>query len=181
MGIPQILALDGHDGVGKTTLATLLAQRVGACYVRPFSGERGAALMRVAASDNPDEVLRVGAKAIVDAVSEADDSDKLVLDRGWLTVSTLVSAEYFSSTWGLWFPTVLLWCDLPTTLTRLSMRDEKAERVDWHERYLTLYQSRSKLGPSEMLRTDLTSQEECLERLFDIYTLSAKSVNSLKP
>ena len=40
-----IVALDGHDGSGKTTLAYALAERLGGTMVRPFAGETGAQLL----------------------------------------------------------------------------------------------------------------------------------------
>jgi energy-coupling factor transporter ATP-binding protein EcfA2 len=165
----RVLALDGHDGAGKSTLAALLAGAVGARCVRPYAGERGAALMQAYEDGDTDSVLQVGLAAVLDAVASAGHGEPLVLDRAWLTVSTLVPQEVFAARWaGPWVPTVLVACDLQTTLGRLGARvSESMASGAWHARFIGLYEARSHLAKVETIRTDRLDIESCLERLIE--------------
>lgn len=135
-GLAGVVAFDGHDGTGKSTIARAVAERLGAAYARPFGGAAGRALM--AASDAGDEaaIVRVGEDALAAAL---DAPRPLVLDRGWVTVATLLPWERFEPLWSRWVPTVVCWCDLETTLERLADRDEPAEALAWHEHYIARY------------------------------------------
>lgn len=165
MTAQQVLALDGHDGAGKTTLARQLAARVGGRYVRPFAGAQGSALMQAYEHGDTERVIEIGAQALGESMARSS-GEALVLDRGWLTVSTLVPQPLFAARWNLWVPTVLLWCDLRTTLQRLGMREEEApESSRWHEEFLAVYLQRRELRDGPVLRTDLLAPDDCLDRL----------------
>ena len=165
----KLLALDGHDGAGKTTLAVQLAERVGGRYVRPFAGASGAALLQAYQHGEPERVIEVGTQAIRESTASSN-GEPLVLDRGWLTVSTLVPQALFAARWQMWVPSVLLWCDLPTTLQRLGKREYEApEPAPWHEEFLALYLQRRALRDGPVLRTDLLATDDCLDRLTAFY------------
>ncbi|WFU25143.1 hypothetical protein QA649_02535 [Bradyrhizobium sp. CB1717] len=164
-----LLALDGHDGAGKTTLARALAGKLKAHYVRPFGGEQGSRLLRAYKGGDEDEVLRVGESALSHALNGLPPNDLAVLDRGWLTVSTLVSADKMMSEWRLWVPTALIWCDLPTTLSRLThRRDERGETNDWHAHFLATYVERATLRQVPVIRTDQNDESECIRQLVQL-------------
>src|SRR5258708_5885980 len=131
-----LLAVDGHDGAGKTTLAIKLAERLRADYVRPFGGAAGARLVEMAARD-PEGSVQF-AKGLVSEATDTARGDVLVFDRHWMTVSTLIP----EALWDVWRPvppTVLCWADLCSTLARLSERKEKEATIGEHSRYLRLY------------------------------------------
>lgn len=110
-------------------------------------------------------ILSIGHEAIAAALEESP-GEPLILDRGWLTVSTLVAPEPFRSAWRLWLPTVLLWCPLDVTLQRLGLRSgESPETVEWHRHFLKLYPERLEICPGPVLRTDLNDIPACLEQL----------------
>lgn len=166
----KVLALDGHDAAGKTTLALRLASAVGARYVRPFGGDFGQKLMKAYKAGEHLETLSIGRQAISTQLEEARESDLLVMDRGWVTVATLVPRELFASRWQLWLPSVLLWCDETTTRGRLRARAVvENEPDDWHAHFLSEYLDRFSLRPGEVVRTDVMNEAGALERLVRLY------------
>ncbi|HNP30435.1 MAG TPA: hypothetical protein PKK23_15420 [Nitrospirales bacterium] len=162
-----IIALDGHDGAGKTTLAAALATRLGGIDVRPFSGSIGAELLRAGENRDVVKLVMIGSTAIENAVSSVPGNIPVVLDRGWMTVASFVpeSAEFFSQ-WNTWIPTVLCWAELSITQARLAIRgDENSEPLEWHEHYLAVYLDLAKRSGSLILRTDLMDHESCIKQL----------------
>lgn len=162
-----VVALDGHDGSGKTTLAGLLGARLGGRCVRPFAGAAGAELMRAGERGSAGELVSIASQAIADAVASVPPSMPVVLDRGWMTVASFVPAsEAFFSEWPLWIPTALCWADLPATVERLALRrDEDAGRLEWHRHYLQVYMDLALRSGSLVLRTDRQDVESCLDQL----------------
>lgn len=159
-----ILALDGHDGSGKTTLALRLADSLGAEYVRPFAGERGPQLLALAAG-NPGEAMRFARDVFAEA-AESARRDVLVFDRHWMTVCSLLP----EAPWRLWTdfpPTALCWADLPATLSRLAGRREPPEAVAEHQRYLRVYWELGRRFPCFVLRTDREPEDRSLARLLE--------------
>ena len=162
----QIVALDGHDGAGKTTLATELSRTLGVVAVAPFSGKVGRWLMQAADSGNVDLTLEIGEQALDTAV-KTNKAPVLILDRSWLTVASLVPWSRFQQVWTNWLPTVLCWSSLETTLARLALRNEKPESIEWHKKYLQVYRTMAENENVPILRTDQLSVEECVQLLAD--------------
>jgi len=160
---PRVLALDGHDGVGKTTLAPRLAAALGGVAARPFAGTAGAIQLWAA---------RRGDFAFVDALARQaiaytlalQTAPVVVCDRHWMTAFTLLPDAYWPA-WQPLPPTMLLWIDLPTTLARLGLRDEAAESGATHEHYLARYLDLATQFGCPVLRTDQLSEAESLDAL----------------
>jgi hypothetical protein len=165
-----VVALDGHDGAGKTTLARDLAEHISGVYARPFQGATGEALLAAGAAGDLDRLIEVGDGAIRAALDASGRHRPVVLDRGWMTVASLCAGEpfeVFAARWRLWIPTALCWADLPTTLDRLSDRDEHPETVAAHRHYLDVYRCLADRTDSLIVRTDLESRQRCLGLLSD--------------
>ncbi len=162
-----VIALDGHDGAGKTTLASILANRIGGKSVRPFSGAIGAELMRAGECKDIAQLIRIGNSAIAKAVASVSGNTPVILDRGWMTVASFIpESEEFYKQWNNWVPTALCWAELRTTLSRLSIRsDEKLEPLEWHEHYIAVYLEIAKRSESLIVRTDLMDHETCTNKL----------------
>jgi MoxR-like ATPase len=160
---PLILAIDGHDGAGKTTMATLLAQATGGAYLRPFGGKTGAALIEYAAKKDYQRVSDLG-KAAIDKVLLESHQDILVFDRHWMTIFTLIPEAYYQD----WLPlpaTTLCYAGISTTLQRLAIRTEETFDRDYHTGYLEQYFQLGKTFGAHILRTDEHGQDACLAQL----------------
>jgi hypothetical protein len=160
---PTVLVLDGHDGAGKTTLATLLAHTLGATYLSPFTGAVGGDLL-VAALNGRHEQASALAHAAVDRCVANSPTDIVVLDRHWMTVCTLLPEPWWSA-WTPPPPTTLCWSDLATTQQRLGLRDETREPDHWHRHYLRLYRALAQRWRCPVLRTDTMEIPESLDHL----------------
>ena len=170
----KILALDGHDAAGKTTLARQLAEAVGARYVRPFGGNSGRKLIEAYEAGRHLETLSIGHQSILSTLESVREGDRIVMDRGWVTVATLVPRHLFAANWVLWVPSTLLWCDEATTRARLLRRDkDENEPDDWHASFLAAYRDRFTLRQGQTLRTDLLAESACLDQLKRVYEAAA--------
>lgn len=165
----KAFALDGHDAAGKTTLARSLAEATGARYIRPFGGDPGRRLIEAYRDGRHNDVLAIGRAAILSQL-QAAAADTLVLDRGWVTVATLVPRELFLAEWDLWLPSALLWCDEATTIRRLDVRAaDEHEPDDWHAHFLATYLDRFGLRPGVVVRTDQQSELDCVAELIRVF------------
>lgn len=153
-----VLALDGHDGSGKTTLARRLAAELDAEYVRPFSGPVGPRLLQEAAAGRGDVVSRLGLEAVQRALAAAT-RPVAVCDRHWMTIFTLVPEPE----WQRWMPlppTLLCWSALDVTLSRLSTREEADEPLEEHVMYIEKYRKLGEWFGAAVVRTDLFDEEQ---------------------
>ena len=64
----SIIALDGHDGVGKTTLAKALSDQLNGVYIRPFGGKVGIDLIEAAEAKAYEKVITIGKQAIEEKI-----------------------------------------------------------------------------------------------------------------
>lgn len=159
----SVFVLDGHDGAGKTTLARMLAQKLNAIYVRPFSGDTGEKLIRLANEEKFSETSNWGLQAIK-IMHNAYPDRKLVFDRHWMTVFTLIPQDY----WEQWMPlppTILCWTDVSSTLIRTASRREKQYPEDYHRYYLNAYKKLADQFNCYLLDTSHKKIEESLNEL----------------
>ncbi len=134
------LAIEGHDGVGKSTIAALLAQAVNGAVVKPFNSSLGdfiAWLWRNEDFDLADSVARAAVRKGIEA-DQLDDRRYLIFDRHWLTMFTVLP-ERLHCLWEPRPPTVLLTSNLSTVCRRLEARGEPIGDVGKHEYYLNRY------------------------------------------
>jgi hypothetical protein len=150
-----IIALDGHDGSGKTSLASSLAYALSGLYIRPFAGAVGELLIWAVEVGEFAFASELAQKS-VKKVLATDNSPILIFDRHWMTVFTLLPEEY----WPAWKPlphTTLCWANLDTTITRLHMRNETPLEPSYHNHYLQSYWHLGERFGCNILRTDQLS------------------------
>ncbi len=167
-----MLALDGHDGSGKTTLSKLLAEKIGGVYIRPFAGDAGIELIQHFEKKDYKKVSLFGYE-MIKRHYDSYNNEILVYDRHWMTVFSLLPETYWSDK--LWNPlpaTTLCFSDLKGTLTRLKKRTEKSYEESYHAYYVDLYSKLAKKYHANILRTDVQDIETCLNKLIEWYKMS---------
>lgn len=160
-----VLALDGHDGSGKTTLAKYMAEKLGGTYTRPFSGTAGELMLWSAERGDFDFASRLGRK-LIERELEVNDANILIFDRAWMTVFTLIPEVYWAE-WEPLSPTMLCWADIDTTLSRLGERNEISQDVSYHLMYMQKYQSLAHRFSCPVLHTDRLSVDACIKSLIE--------------
>lgn len=167
-----VLAIDGHDGSGKTTLAQLLAEKINGIYVRPFAGAAGIQLIEHFEKKDYKRVSSFGKEMIAQHYN-LYENEILVYDRHWMTVFSLLPESYWDNKTWLPLPvTTLCFSDLEHTLSRLKKRTEKSYEENYHTYYLNIYMKLAKRFGTNILRTDQHGIEKCLIELTTWYKMS---------
>jgi len=155
------LAIDGHDGSGKTTLALGLADRLGGVCVRPFGGYVGKSFFEAAEGGRPEDAIAIAELAVAETIARESQAEIIVLDRCWMTVFSAIPDEYFSR-WKYRVPTLLCWSNLAPTLDRLQQRSEILYNTDWHVRYIWRYADLARRFECTVVRTDQLDEGSAL-------------------
>ncbi len=167
-----ILAIDGHDGSGKTTLAKLLSEKINGIYIRPFAEENGIQLIKYFDAKDYKKISAFGYETIKKQ-EQLYQNEILVYDRHWMTVFSLLPESYWNDK--IWHPlpvTMLCYCDLEHCLNRLKKRTEKSYEENYHAYYLEVYYKLANYFGARILRTDQKNIEECLTELTKWYQSS---------
>ena len=162
-----ILALDGHDGSGKTTLAQRLAEKLGGCYVRPYCAPHGPELLTAAEAQQYERLTATARTARQEAIeaAQAAPGQPLIFDRLWITLFTLLPKEHRKS-WLFRPPTAICWADWETTEARLKHRRETdPHSAARHQHYIQQYAEFAKIYDCFLVDTSACEEDEALERL----------------
>jgi broad-specificity NMP kinase len=159
---PSIIAVDGHDGCGKTTLASAVADRLGGQAVRPFGdtlGDHIAWLWQHKRFDEADALAR----ASVERMLSTNERRPLVFDRHWGTMFSVLPERF----WERWLPlppTVICRAETPVIMARLSARGEPAGDAEHHDHFDQVYVGLAAANPLALvLDTTSRSMSSCLE------------------
>jgi cytidylate kinase len=135
---PIIIAIDGHDGSGKTTIARLLADKLNAKYIKPFSDTLGDLIAWSYRKKKYNFANDIALASIKKHIDENPGVDCFVFDRHWLSMFTVLPEEFCAS----WLPlpiTVLCWANVKTTEKRFKERDEVEPYPGCHEYFCRVY------------------------------------------
>ncbi len=160
-----IVAIDGHDGSGKSSIGAAVAERHSLRFVRPFADSLGdyiASLWQNKRFALASDVARTA----VERVLASAGAEGVVCDRHWTTMFTVLP-EVFWHDWesdGL-PPTIVCWASTPVTMRRLRERGEDPGEPAKHEHYHRLYRELASRAPRSFLldTTDLSLADAVAE------------------
>jgi thymidylate kinase len=159
----QILAIEGHDGSGKTSVAQRMAARIGAKYVKPYDGLLGDHIAWCWKNRRFDLAHAISRSAVERQIALNAGEKLLVFDRHWLTMFTVLP-EVLWQEWSL-VPTILCWTSVESTRSRLLARGEVDEAMlDVHEYYCKLYRTIAEKYSIPVIDTTLNTVEESVEQ-----------------
>ena len=159
-----IIALDGHDGAGKTTLAHMLAEHLEGQYVKPYSDSLGDMIAWLYRRNNM-ELADLLSRTAVEKVIDDNPSPKvLVFDRHWLSMFTVLPQKYHDQ-WRPLPPTILCWANLETTYRRLIERGESIEKREKHEYFCSLYKELAVTNQIPIVDTSFQSIDKSLDQI----------------
>jgi thymidylate kinase len=160
---PVVLVLDGHDGVGKTTLAARLAKELNGQHLRPYSGTLGELFLWCGEGNDPDFANALALKSIQRA-RETAHARCLIFDRHWMTALSVLPERLWRA-WQPVPPTTLCWVDIDETLRRLESRGEPRGSLEQHRHYLERYEQLARKFGCNILRTQARSEDESFAEL----------------
>jgi len=131
------IALDGHDGSGKSTMAARLADELGARLVKPFADTLGDHIAWLWGRSQFTDADRL-ARASIDRFESLHADESVVFDRHWLTMFTVLPEAYWSG-WRNRPRTVVFATDPATTMRRLGARGEDPLSAELHKYYERMY------------------------------------------
>jgi len=125
----KVYCVDGHDGSGKTSIATAAAEAMGVKYVHFYKN------YRIKYSIDP---LSIPVKKFITLTKNAlenslQQNHDMVLDRGLIVPLSVLPKENWDE-FGEYFdkiPTVLCYSDVPTTVARLRSRE--VDESGWYD------------------------------------------------
>ena len=154
----EIIVLDGHDGAGKSTIGSLLAERLGGLQVKPYTDSLGDMLSWLWQKSHFELVDELARLAIEKVIEENPGSTLLIFDRHWLSMFTVLPESFYEK----WYPiptTILCWADEETTIRRLRERGESIVEDDMHAHYCRLYKSLAERYGIPVIDTSLRTAE----------------------
>lgn len=156
--------LDGHDAAGKTTLARLLAERVDAEVIQPFTGTLGDLIAWLWTHERYEEADSLARTALERAYERLGGAPRVVFDRHWLSLFSVLPERLWES-WMPPPPTILCWVDTETTCRRLVERGEPVGSRGEHAHYVARYRALARRFRVPLLDTSERTIDECLDLL----------------
>jgi len=125
-----VLAVEGLDASGKTSIARAVAEELEGTYVKPYVGTVGTLLNWLHLRGEEALVNDIGRAEVARLMEVYAEARCIVFDRHWLSILSVISSHYSDS----WFPpppTIVCVADAATTEERLRRRaTPAAERRD---------------------------------------------------
>lgn len=90
MAKPTIIAIDGHDASGKTTIAKLLSKEIDGKYIKPFDGNIGDMIVWAYKKKKYSLIDEIAINVIEMNIDKNRNEKYLIFDRHWLSIETLL-------------------------------------------------------------------------------------------
>lgn len=146
----RIIAFDGHDGCGKSTLAGEVARHIGGQVVKPYPDSLGDHIAWLWGKGRFREADALARSSVERVLERADPGRPIVFDRHWATMYTVLPEEMWPA-WRPLPPTVICHADTDVIMDRLRQRGESPGERQEHEHYGRFYVSLAKLTPESLL------------------------------
>jgi thymidylate kinase len=165
---PRILAVEGPDGAGKTSIIRLLSQRLGANAIVPFGGAVGAEMRRLHESGAFEQVNRMGLDTVAEITAAHGHSSLLIFDRHWLSVLAFTSRSFFSL-WQPIPPTIVCLADAQVIAERLRARGTTPAELAASGGVLTRYQALAAEYGLPVVNTGGATVEQSVDRFIALW------------
>lgn len=162
--IRRVIAIDGHDGTGKTSVTHELARRFGGRAVRPFNGSLGDQILWLLTNGEFAKGSWLAQSALRRTYAEHSDEPILWADRHWASILVDLPPAY----WHAWLPipeTVFLRASVDTIMERHVERGEDPGETAEHQRYHHQFDSLADCFGIDVIDTDKRSVSATAERV----------------
>jgi cytidylate kinase len=161
------IVIDGHSASGKSTVAAIVAARLGGTVVHPFGDSEAAELLGLTAGGRFEDFERRAQEMLAQAEKGAGRVPA-VFDRHWVTVAAHLP-EPWRRRWPAVPRTYVCWADLETTERRLLARMPHNVNRDFHSHFLGEYRGLAeRLGVPLIDTSRMTGEEAAARILADI-------------
>ncbi len=167
---PRVLAVEGPDGAGKTSIIRRLSERLGATAVAPFSGEVGAAMRALHESGDYEHVHRMALDTLAGILAGQRDTPALVFDRHWLSVLAF-TAPRFLPLWRPLPPTIVCLAEPTVIKARLEARGTTAEELAASDGIVARYRALAAEHGLTVIDTGGATVEESVARMLALWDL----------
>ncbi|SRR5579862_33654 len=155
----RIIAIEGVDGSGKTSVANQIALRLGGRCVKAFDGETGLRIRSLNEGNDRGAAEALARRAMRETLMRNDDARLLVFDRHWMSILVHISEE-FAPNWHPYPPTLLVWADIARVIERLRARGTPPEELERLPRYAHRFDRLAeKFGLPRVETTDICAEE----------------------
>lgn len=159
-----MLAVEGPDGSGKTSIAEGLAARLGGRYVKPFEGTVGLVIRWLHERHDYELASRVAWAAATRIVEANLDSPWLIFDRHWVSVLAF-TARALPQIWMPPPPTLVCLADRSTIAGRLQRRGASPEELESSAGIVERFERLARDYELPVIDTSQTTAEGAIEQI----------------
>jgi thymidylate kinase len=93
----MIIAIDGYDGSGKTTIALQISKRINGTYVKSYNNDLGRVIWSLINDEEYELASLIARTACRKEAERYKDAPYVIFDRHWMTMFTLIPEEFLDS------------------------------------------------------------------------------------
>ena len=162
----KIIAIDGHDGSGKTSICKRICELLNYQYIKPFSNSLGDLIAWMITSKNYELANQIAMSAIDKALVENPEAN-IVFDRHWISMFTVIP-ERLQKEWRDTPFSILCWAEPQITINRLQERKDAGINKWDNEYFCKKYMDISDQFQIPVINTSYATVDESVERALKI-------------